>query len=168
MARSFFLTLFAFAFLASACDGGVTGAVTGAGEVTAPRIQIPDQILGLKVAPEDVSEQVQEVERPYLDAVAMFSLREEDLLRATLQVSRFNRLGRPQSHSFRRQVTAQMGGSVTEELRVEDTVVYTTTGAQQKVYAWIEERGFFVLSVHEDFEFPRTLLRRVVNLNIEL
>lgn len=168
MAPRLLLIFIAIALVAPACDGGVTGAVTGAGKVTAPRIQIPDQILGLKVTSEDVTEQVEEVERPYLDAVSMFSLREEDLLRATFQVSRFNRLGRPGSASFRRQVTAQMGGSVTEELRVEDLVVYTTSGAQQNVYAWIEDRGFFVLSVHEDFEFPRTLLRRVVNLNIEL
>lgn len=168
MGRSQVALLTCALFLLPACEGGVRSTITGTGPVEAPKIQIPDQVMGLVVQQEPVASDVEEVERPYLDAVSIFSLREEDLLRASFQISRFNRIARPKSSAFRRLVTAQLGGSVPEELQVGEVTVYSTSGNEQRVYAWIEDRGFFVLQVHQDFEFPRTLLRRLVDLEIDL
>ena len=157
-----------FVALAAGCSRGIEGAITGAGKVEAPRVKVPSQILGLLVAPEDVSAQTNDVERPYLDAVAVFSLREEDLLRATLQVGRFNRIARPNQAAFRKQVVSTVGGTVAEEMTVEGLSVYATSGTDQQLYSWIDGDGFYVLSIHKDFEFPRTLLRRVIRLHLEL
>ena len=168
MGRSLVALLSCALFLLPACEGGLRSSITGTGKLEAPRIQIPDQVMGLVVQQEPVASDVEEVERPYLDAVSIFSLREEDLLRASFQVSRFNRIARPGSAAFRRLVTAQIGGSVPEELEVGEVTVYSTSGNEQRVYAWIEGRGFYVLQVHQDFEFPRTLLRRLIDLDIDL
>jgi hypothetical protein len=49
---------------------------------------------------------------------------------------------------------------------VGDTTVYFTSGNEQIVYAWFDGSAMFVLSVHRDFEFPRTLLRRTLNVEL--
>jgi hypothetical protein len=155
-----------FAVSCSAREAART--VRGTGEVQAPVVKVPNQILGLRVAPEDVSKQVKNLKRPYLDSVGLFSLREGDLLRATLQISRFNGLAKPNSPQFRASVIGLTGASRAQELRVGDIIVYSTTGSEQNVFIWFKERGLFVLSVHRDYEFPRTLLRRAVDLPIQL
>ncbi len=169
MRRLTFLVL-ALAFVLVACGEGrdLREVVTGTGDITAPRIKVPGQILGLAVQPEDISSQVKSVDRPYVDSVGMFSLREEDLLRATFQVARFNGLARPEEKKFRNEIIGLVGSSDPQEIRVNDTIVYSTAGNQQQVYLWFKGNGYFVLSVHQDFEFPRTLLRRVVTLPITL
>ncbi|HVE75385.1 MAG TPA: hypothetical protein VND22_01315 [Actinomycetota bacterium] len=169
MRRLAFLVL-ALAFVLVACGEGrdLREVVTGTGDITAPRIKVPGQILGLAVQPEDIANQVKSVDRPYVDSVGMFSLREEDLLRATYQVARFNGLARPEEKKFRDEIIGLVGSSDPQEIRVNDTIVYSTAGNQQQVYLWFKGNGYFVLSVHQDFEFPRTLLRRVVSLPITL
>jgi hypothetical protein len=148
--------------LTTACSSGVR-VITGGGDVQSPVIAIPTQILGLKTAQEDVSKKLTDIRRPYLDAVAVFSLREDELLRATLQLSRFNRLARPGSDRFRASVIGLLGSSRPLALRVGDTTVYSTSGNKQNVFVWFAGRGFYVLSVHQDYNFPRTLLRKVID-----
>ena len=164
------LTILLVTLSLGACSRGenVGEFVTGSGDVEAPTISLPIQILGLAVHRENVSAQIEQVERPYLDSVGMFSFREDDLLRATLQVSRFNRLARPNSNSFRRSVIGLLGAQNPQQITVGDKVVYSTSGNEQNIFVWFEDRGLFVLSVHQEFEFPRTLLRRAISLNIEL
>lgn len=169
MRKSLILLILA-AIVGTGCNAGedIASRVTGTGDIKAPRITIPNQIMGLAVAPEDVSDQVKSVRRPYVDSVGMFSLREEDLLRATLQVARFNGLARPRDRRFRAEIVGLVGSSTPEEIRVGDLTVHSTSGNQQNVFVWFKGNGYFILSVHQDFEFPRTLLRRVINLDIKL
>lgn len=155
--------------LLGACTGDEPVRVLpGGGNVSAPVISFPAQVAGLTVQAEDVSEVVEEIQRPYVDSLAMFSFREDELLRATLQMARFNRLARPDDPSFRRSITGLLGGSRPLELRVGDTNVYSTSGNKQDVFIWFTDEGFFVLSVHQDYVFPRTLLRRVIDQDISL
>lgn len=157
------------ALFATGCgNDDLAGAVTGAPEPTSPRIGIPALILGLTVQQEDISGQIEQVDRSYLDSVGMFSLRENDLLRATLQIGRFNALARPRSDNFRNSIVGLLGSSKPLELRLGSTLVYSTSGNEQNVYLWFNDDGMFVLSVHRDYEFPRTLLRRIVDLDIKL
>jgi hypothetical protein len=163
-----FASRFAFVFVVLITIGACNRPQTELGAPADPvRIALPSQIVGLKVAPEDVSSQAKEVQRPYIDSLAMYSLRENDLLRATLQVTRFNRQARPNSASFRRSIIGLMGSSSPIELQVGKSTVYATAGSEQNLFVWFESRGAFVLSVHQDFEFPRTLLRRVIELDLE-
>lgn len=143
-----------------ACATGTENAKAAPGPA---ELSIPGQILGLRVVPEDVQGQLGNVKRPYVDTVAVFSLRDEDLLRASLQVSRFNRAARPEDADFRRDIVSTIGGSAQNEYRVGDDTVYTTSASDQIVFVWFERNGMFVLAVQRDFPFPRTLVRRLVS-----
>lgn len=163
-----FLSLCAVVFLFASCSGDGSDSLlekaTGTGTVKSHVVKLPDQIIGLKVVPEKVDKEVLKVDRPYIDGIGVFSLRENDLLRATLQVSHLNSVARPKSKAFKDSVIGLMGSSTPIEIQVGKVTVYNTAGNKQSLFVWFEERGFFVLSIHEDYEFPRTLLRRVVEL----
>ncbi len=136
------------------------------GTVEAAGIRIPKQILGLLVQSEDITKEAAGIERSYIDSNGMFSMREDELLRATLQVSRLDRFARPESEGFRRSIASLLGGTTPTQIKVGDTLVNSTAGNKQNIYVWFRERGMFVLSIHQDYEFPRTLLRRVVSLDL--
>ncbi len=130
------------------------------------RLQIPQQLVGLKVGPEKVGESLKKIARPNVDTVAVFSMREDELLRASLQVNRFNRAARPDDREFREGIIGTMGASTPLALRVGDKTVFATTASEQTVFVWFDEGGMFVLTVQKEFEFPRTLLRRTLELDL--
>jgi hypothetical protein len=99
----------------------------------------------------------------------LFSFREkDDLLRATLQVSRFNELAEPDVPKFRNSVVANLGSTVPQELRVGEAHVWLTTGNQQLIFVWFQRRSFMVLSIRGDYPFPRTLLRKLLDADIKV
>ena len=136
---------------------------------TAASLNLPAQIVGLRVVPEELEEEdLDKIDRPYVDNLAVFSLREEKLLRATLQVARFNRVARPDESAFRGQILGLLGGQRPFDITVGDTEVNATTGTGQNVFAWFGGRGMFILSIQQDYPFPRTLLRRLIERDLEL
>lgn len=146
---------------------GCEGPAEDANAATDPaRLALPQRIVGLQVGAEMVGDSLKEVQRPYVDTVAVFSLREDDLLRASLQVNRFNRAARPDDRNFRQTIIATIGGTDPVLLRVDDETVYATTAGEQTVFVWFEGNGMFVLNVQKEFAFPRTLLRRFVDLDL--
>jgi hypothetical protein len=156
------------AFALSACGGGepVTYGISGEEiEMLDPDL-LPGQILGLDVAQEDVSETIALVENTYIDALSVYSLRREELLQATLQVSRFSDEAAYESESFRQSLVLQIGGTAPKEVRVGEHTVYLTTGTNQGMSIWFDGSDFFVLAVREDFERPRTLLRQVLEVQL--
>lgn len=148
-----------------ACAGG---AEEIAPETAAARLNVPQQLVGLKVAAERIGKGLDAVDRPYVDTVAVFSLREDELLRANLQVNRFNRAARPEDRSFRETIVATIGGTTPLALRVDDKLVYTTSSGKQTVFTWFTGKAMFVLAVQQEFPFPRTLLRRVIGLDLNV
>lgn len=156
------------AVLTMVACGGKRGVEAASPKVETAGISLPRQLLGLQVGAEDVSKKLALAKRPYIDSVGLFSFRENDLVRATFQVSRFNRLANPGSSSFRSSIIGLVGSSQPQQVRVGDTIVYVTTGNEQNIYVWFEGRGFFVLTSHREYEFPRTLLRRLLELNQKL
>lgn len=156
--------------LASGCTSadGTISSLPGGGPVKAPTIRFPSQLVGLEVVPEDVSKVVAAVKRPYVDSLTVFSFREKELLRATLQLSRFNRLARPNDAKFRASIIGLLGSSRPLLIRVGETTVYVTAGNKQNVFVWFTDDGLFVLSVTLDYAFPKTLLRRVIEQDVQL
>lgn len=138
------------------------------GTVGPVSVEVPSQILGLSVTQEDVSDQVFPFKnRSYLDTFGLFSMREGDLLRATLQMGRFGQVAEEGDDIFRRQIIGLMGTSTPREILVGDRAVWSSTGSQQSVFAWFEGRGFYVLTVHKEFPFELTLLRKLMSLEQE-
>lgn len=161
-------TLLVLILLLGACEGGrEKAAEVREAQIEPVTIELPDQILGLKVTEEDVSSSLEALKgRTYLESLGLFSMREGDLLRATLQVGRFNSLARARSKEFRREIAGLAGAP--EELRLGTAEVSQISGNQQTSYIWFESNGFFVLTVHRDFPFGRTLLRKLIEMDPEL
>lgn len=162
----------AWAALAAVCILGSASCSSGAKEVeaktSAARLELPQQIVGLTVGAEKIGAGLEKVVRPYVDTVAVFSLREDDLLRASLQVNRFNRAARPEDSEFRESIIATIGGTAPIKLRVNEDRVYATASSDQAVFTWFRGEGMYVLAVQKDFQFPRTLLRRFIDLELSV
>lgn len=148
-----------------ACSEENPASVSSAPKPRAAEADLPDQILGLGVIQEDVSSDIAQVRSAtYVSSVALFSMREGDMLQAGLQVSSLNNLAKPKSERFRRQVVGLMGGSALEELTIGDQKVFMSSGKQQIVYAWFKGSGYYVLTVRRAYPFRRTLLRKLLAL----
>jgi hypothetical protein len=130
-------------------------------------VSLPSQILGLKVVEENVAGEIRGVNETYLDSVGLFSFREaDDLLRATVQVGRFNEVAEQQRSRFRDAIIAQLGSTVPVQLHVGDRDVWLTSGTDQSIFSWFDTKGFYVLSVRSDYQFPRSLLRRLLETQL--
>lgn len=147
----------------AACGGGTpVSSVRGRDIKPLTKVAVPTDLLGLRVAPEDVKGAIDPARRSQVDALRMYSIRDGDLLAATLQVSRLRDQARLQRPAFRSLVVAQIGSSVPHVAKLGSTTVYLTTGTKQRISVWFRGRYFFVLAVRDDFRHPRALLRRAV------
>ena len=156
------------AVLTAACGGGDDTAAPTKIELL-PKDLLPASMAGLRVAPEDISGTVKGGKRQsYLESAGLYSFRtDDDLLQATLQVSKFDEEARYQDHDFRQSVLLQIGSTVPRSYRMGDQTVYLSTGRRQNVVIWFEDSYLFVLSTREEFGRPRTLLREAINLDLE-
>ncbi len=155
------------AVLTAACGGDDTAAPTKIELL--PNDLLPASMAGLRVAPEDIEGTVKGAKRQsYLDSAGLYSFRtEDDLLQATLQVSRFDEQARYQDPDFRQSVLLQIGSTVPRAFRMGDQTVYLSTGRRQNVVIWFKGKYLFVLSTREEFGRPRTLLREAIDLELE-
>ncbi len=124
---------------------------------------LPPQLLDLTVEKETV-EAVEAARGTYLDELGLYSIREGDLLQATLQIGRFGDEADPADDTFQRAIVNQIGASAPKAYRMGDQRVWLTTGKSQRVSVWFEEDMFFVLAVRDDFGRGRTLLRETLEL----
>jgi hypothetical protein len=125
---------------------------------------IPPDLLGLRVTQEETKDYVAEIDRSYLEKFGLYSLREGDVLQATLQVSKFVGDADYQSETFRARLIAQIGSSKAEAFRMGDTTLSMTTGTKQQIAVWFRDGYMFVLSVRDDYPQPRKLLRTALGV----
>jgi len=125
---------------------------------------LPADLMGLKIAPENVSEDLAKVPSTFIDSLSLYSLRHNDLVMATLQVSRFNDGADVQSEKFRQTVVNQIGSSAPRTVRLGGETVYLTTGTKQSIGVWFKDRYLFVLATRADYDEPRTLLRKALEI----
>ena len=162
-----FLAVLAFGpllFLAACSSDKAAPNASPVSSVAASDVSLPSEILGLKVVRENVKANLADVSETYLSSVGLFSFREKsNLLRATIEVGRFNEQAKQDQKKFRGQIIGQLGASVPVELRVGSKPVYLATGSDQNIFAWFDSKAFYVLSIRSDYQFPRTLLRKLVD-----
>jgi hypothetical protein len=151
----------------SACGGGATASSTPSGKIKQidPGL-IPAEVVGLKVAPEDVSSTVKKSHRAFVEALTIYSMREGDKLMATLQVTRANDPGAKNLKRFRDAVIGQIGSSQPRTMVVQGRNVYVSTGTKQRIAFWFEGRYLFVLATRDEFKFRRTLLREMLAVKV--
>lgn len=155
------------AALSSACGGEPTAAPTKIELL--PDDLLPASMAGLRVASEDIEGTVKGGKRQsYLESAGLYSFRtDDDLLQATMQVSRFAENARVGDNDFRQSVLLQIGSTVPRSFRMGDQTVYLSTGRRQNVVIWFKGDYLFVLSTREEFGQPRALLREAIALNLE-
>lgn len=160
--------LFAFvATVASGCGGNPIAGLGARGEdiEQLPADAVPSELLGLKVTQEDMTTSLAGSKDSYVDGVGLYAYRsEDDLLQATLQVSKFIDDARYRDAGFRSSVVAKIGGSVPRVVRLGDQRVYLTTGSKQQIAVWFRDQYLFVLSSRDDFTQPRALLREALEI----
>lgn len=125
----------------------------------------PPALLDLKIQKEDIGGTLEKAERAYVDATVLYSLRsEDDLVQATLQISRFTEDADVGSSTFRNRVVQRLGGAAPQRLRLGEETVFLNSSVGQRVTAWFRGRHLLVLSVREDYEQPRNLLRAALEV----
>ena len=125
---------------------------------------LPADLLGLKLAPEDVTEDLAKVPAAFVDSLSLYSLRHNDLVMATLQVSRFTDGADVKAEKFRQTVVNQIGSTAPRTVRLGGETVYLTTGTKQSIGVWFKDRYLFVLATRGDYDEPRTLLRKALEI----
>lgn len=125
---------------------------------------LPPEFLGLTVAKEDVSGSLASTKRSYVEATSLYSLRDGDLLQATLQVSRFTPKAEYSTPRFRNSLLNQIGGTRPRTVRVGDDTVYLTSGTKQQLAVWFRGRYMLILATREDYPTPRTLIREALQV----
>jgi hypothetical protein len=125
---------------------------------------VPADALGLRIAPEDATAALQKGDRAFVDRFGLYSLRREEELMASLQVSRVNGDDPDTIERFRDAVITDIGSSRPREVLVGDEIVYFTTGERQQIAFWFRDRWLFVLSMREELTQRRALLRRMLEI----
>jgi len=128
-----------------------------AGKVRADAV--PPSLLGLASKPEDVSRPMKQAgAKAYVSDIRLWSLREGDRLRATVEVGRFS-ADAPDSASFRAHVAEQVGSAAARPRRIGQQFVYVSAGNRQVFYLWYRGQSFVLLGVPADAGIGRSLLR---------
>ena len=129
---------------------------------------LPPTILDLTVGDEDAPKLMKGSEATFIDRIGLFSLRRDDLLHATLQISRFSKDADWKKPEFRRKVARQVleAGSELPTYRMGDTTVHLAVGVRQTTAVWFDGEYMFVMAAREEYEQPRALLRELVKLEM--
>jgi hypothetical protein len=143
-----------------ACGGG------GPKSTALKHLELPSlngKLLDLTVRPETANiKSLKGAKRPYIDSIGVFSLRQGDLLEATLQVSKFSKSAPTNQARFRSSVISQVGSTNANEFRMGSSRVFITTGKRQSIDMWFRDRYFFVLSIRDEYKQSRALLRNAL------
>ena len=96
---------------------------TVAARTVPAKVNLPRKVLGLEVVEENVKTNITSIKASYLQSLGLFSFREgktkgDELLRATLQVGRFNDVAEQDKERFRNAIVGNLGSTVPVELRV--------------------------------------------------
>lgn len=155
-------------FVAPACGGGGDSTATKARRIAEISEQlVPGEVLGLVVGKESVSKVLRGARRPYIEAVALYSFRKDELLQATLQVSKFA-ADTDVDEQFQRTVAGQIvsTGADLPTFRMDDRTVYFGGNAKQSIAVWFRGRYMMILASRSEFDRPRSLLRALIDLDI--
>jgi hypothetical protein len=158
------VALAALGMLASGCSSEDKAAATVADKVKPLDASfVPDKLLGYPLSPEKTDNRG-DVERSYIEAVRLYSLRDGDQLVATLEVGRFVDGVEWNKRAFQRGVLNQIGASKPNRLRLGEDTVFATAGVKQRLAVWFRDGYLFVLGTRDEFTKPRTLLREALEI----
>lgn len=127
--------------------------------------QLPSDLLsgtylGLEPRREDITSSLGSQDaNAYVNAVGLYSLRRNDRLEATLQISRLSDNARPSDPQFQKLVADQIGGTKVQAYVMSGNNVYRSSQRKQSLSSWFRGDYFLILSVRDTYKEPRALLR---------
>ena len=149
--------------LAACTDDPATVDAAKARQIEELDVSIPLDLAGLEVVEEDISDTVADGRRPYLDAAALYSFREEDLLQATLQVGRFAEGVDYSDEEFISSIITNIGPG-SRRVRMRDKQLHVTGGDRQTLSVWFDDDKMYILSTRDGFDGGRALLREALKV----
>jgi hypothetical protein len=140
-------------------------AVVSAGALhAAAQTNVPKILNGLAVTAEKVGPPTR-AGKQYLDHIDLFSLRRADRqLESTLEFGHFRSEAPVHSLLFQRKIAGQIGLTVPVEQRLQGTTVFVTTAKRLNVAAWFRDRTIFILSIRDDYDSPKALIRAALEI----
>lgn len=130
-----------------------------------PADRVPAQLLGMTLEAEKTADLVKSGgKQPFVSELGLFAMRREDLLQATLQISRFTPEAKIEDERFRAALAQQVSNSEPQILRMGEDQVYMSASQKQSLVVWFKERTMFVLAIREEFPQPRALLREALGI----
>ena len=128
-----------------------------------PADLLTDTYLGLRPQREDVGGSLANQEaNAYIDAVGLYSLRNDQRLEATLQISKLSSKARPKDSDFQLEVANQIGGTKAQGFVMGGHAVYRSSQRKQSLSSWFRGDYFMILSVRDTYKEPRALLRLLI------
>ena len=147
-------------FGAGACGGDDKKASPKLKEITAA--SMPTELLGMPVQAEPSADLIKGDRQAFIDEIGLFSMRKDDLLQATLQISKFSPDANVDDRKFRDALATQISSAEPQILRMGEHQIYMSASAKQSLVVWFKDRTMFVLAVRQEFEQPRALLREAL------
>ena len=154
--------LVAFATLVSgAACGSSSPTGTSAKDIKQlPENELSGTYLGLEARREDIGGSLSNQEaNAYIDAVGLYSLRNNQRLEATLQISKLSEHARPKDPKFQQLVANQIGGTKVQAFVMDGKHIYRSSQRKQSLTSWFQGDYFMILSVRDTYKSPRSLLR---------
>lgn len=158
----------AVAVLATVSFGAACGTDSPDGTAAKNVKQLPKDFLtgpylGLTIEREDIGGSLAAQNgNSYVKETGLFSLRDGDLLQATLQVNKLGGAARPKDKEFQQQVANQIGGTKVQPFVMGGRNVYRTSQRKQSITSWFEGDYFLILAVRDTYPTPRALLRELL------
>ena len=129
---------------------------------TLPVTTVPKVLNGLSVKPEKVTKALEQAKQSYVNSVGFYSLRKDNVVQGTIQVSEFGPSARLSDPEFRTQIINQSSPGTPSNVNVNGTGVQQSTGTKSTVSIWFSEDRFVVLTVLKSYLGARGLLEQTV------
>ncbi|MHB1923354.1 MAG: hypothetical protein ACYCSJ_01535 [Acidimicrobiales bacterium] len=130
-----------------------------------PASALPATLNGLRVQPESDKAAVSHADGSYARAVGFYSLRQSQLVEATLEVIELVP-STPNTAGFRLSLVNQVTGGIPSEVRLSGHSVYLASGIGSATSTWFDGRVLFILTTRSQYSTPRALLEATLGVHL--
>ncbi|MCW2544230.1 MAG: hypothetical protein JWM40_1782 [Frankiales bacterium] len=150
------------AVVTSGCGKQVLGGTAGADIKALPASTLPREISGLTVKQESITKPLKQTKHSYADAIGFYSLRQDKVVQATVQVSQLGPEARLEDEGFRQQLVDQSSPGTAVPLTIGESTVMQSTGTKATVSIWFSQERMVLLTVLSTYDGARGLLEQTL------
>jgi hypothetical protein len=120
----------------------------------------------LTVSPEKLPSGISKNSETYARAIGFYSLRQNQLVEATLEIVHLGTNANWSSAGFQSSLVGQVAGGVPSTLQLSGHTVYEATATGSGMTMWFDGPYFYVLSIRSDYKSPRSLLESALGVSL--